>query len=71
MEYEESERSGFQSREEKDFAEGVHIRQDWRGIMYYAVFDGEKQVSEDYGPMEEEACISFAEGYTAGKRNYA
>mgnify|MGYP006275416001 CR=1 FL=1 len=70
MEYEESERSGYQDREDEDFAEGVHIRQENRGVMHYAVFDGEEQVSEEAGPLNEEYILAFIEAYSEAKRKY-
>lgn len=70
MEYSESERTGFQNREEKDFAEGVHIRQGMKGVMMYAVFDEEEQVSEEVGPLNEDYIINFADGYSECKKRY-
>jgi len=70
MEFEESERSGYQDREDKDFADGVHIRQENRGVMHYAVFDGEEQVSEEFGPLNEVDIINFIEGYSEAKKRY-
>lgn len=65
MEYEESERP------ETEYGEGeVHVRQEDRGVMFYAVFDGEEQVSEEYGPMGEDRIIGFLNGYRGGKENY-
>lgn len=68
MNYEDSEPSEYQEIANKDFAEDVHIRQELRGVMHYAVFDGEKQVSEECGPMNDEYIIAFAEGYSKHKK---
>lgn len=70
MEYGESERSGFQEREEKNFPEGVHIRQEDRGIMMYAVFDEEEQVGPEFAPPQDRDCILYAEAYSEAKRKY-
>lgn len=70
MKHEDSEPTGFQEKEDKDFAEGVHIRQEDRGVVMYAVFDGEEQVSEEAGPIGENYIISFAEGYSKAKERY-
>ena len=37
------------------------------GVERYAVYDGEKQVSVEFGPIGEQDVIAFAEGYTARK----
>ena len=71
MKYEDSEPTGYQDREDKDFADGVHIRQELVGVMHYAVFDGEEQVSEAAGPLGEDHILSFVEGYSEAKRRYA
>lgn len=71
MEHSDSLRSGYQEREDLTFAEGVHIRQEDRGVIMYAVFDGEEQVSEEYGPLNDVDCIGFAEGYSTAKEKYA
>lgn len=71
MEYKESERSGYQEREGKDFSEGVHIRQEnSKGIMMYAVFDGEEQVSREFPPPQDRDCIMCAEVYSKAKEKY-
>lgn len=70
MEYEESERSGYQEREDMDFPEGVHIRHENRGIFMYSVFDGEEQVSDEFAPAQDNLCILFAEAYSKAKRKY-
>lgn len=71
MEYEESKRSGYQEREDKDFADGVHIREDHDGgVTTYAVFDGEEQVSGEGGPLNEEYFMDFIEGYSKAKKEY-
>lgn len=70
MKHSESERSGYREREGVDWAEGVHIRQKDRGVMSYAVFDGEERVSVEYGPLDEEFIINFARGYSKAKERY-
>lgn len=70
MEYEESLSNRGQIGEEPDLTEGVHIRQEDRGVMMYAVFDGEEQVSEEFGPLNYSECVSFAEGYSEAKDEY-
>lgn len=70
MKYKESERSGYKEREDKDFAEEVHIRQENRGIYIYAVFDGKRQVSDEFAPAQDADCIAFAEAYSEAKKKY-
>lgn len=71
MDYEDTRRSGYQDREEKDWADRVHIRIDDRGIEIYAVFDGEEQVSEEYAPPQDLDCIQYAEAYSKAKKKYS
>lgn len=71
MEYEESERSGYQDREDEQFAGDIHIRQEMRGIIMYAVFDGEEQVSEDFPPPQDEDLLWFVRGYSKGVERYS
>jgi len=48
------------------YGEGtVHVRQEHRGVMYYAVFDGEDRVSDTVGPLNEQYIMNFLEGYRA------
>ena len=59
-----------------EYGEGeVHVRQQYRGVMHrgvmhYAVFDGEEQVSDTGGPLNEEYIMSFREGYIEAKERY-
>ena len=54
-----------------EYGEGeVHVRQQNKGVMHYAVFDGEEQVSDTGGPLNEEYIISFREGYIEAKERY-
>lgn len=69
MEYEESERSGYQKREGEEFFEEVHIRQEDRGVMMYAVFDGEDQVSPEFAPLEDNYALIYARAYSEGLKN--
>lgn len=66
MEYEDSRNTKYQSENGVDFAGGVHIREEDRGVMRYAVFDGEECVSPDFGPLGEDKVIWFAKGYSRG-----
>lgn len=70
MKYEESKPSGYRNRMELDIPEGVHIRQENRGVMMYAVFDGEEQVSQEFGPLNDQDCIAFVEGYAKAKSKF-
>lgn len=71
MEHEESEQSRYQEREDEDFADEVHIRQDPSdGVVTYAVFDGEEQVSDEAGPLNEDYILFFARAYSAAKEKY-
>lgn len=71
MEYEESERApGSDEFDNSELYEGVHIRQEYREIMIYALFDEEEQVSEEYGPLNENEILSIARGYSKGKERY-
>lgn len=70
MEYERTQRSGYRHREDKDWAEEVHIRIDSEGVETYAVFDGKEQVSEEYAPPQELDCIHFARAYSKAKKKY-
>lgn len=70
MDYVDSEPTGYQERSGKKFADDVHIRQEDRGIVFYAVFDGTEQVSEEFGPANDRDCIAFAEGYSRAKQKY-
>lgn len=64
MEYEKSDRTGFQEREEVDFYGDLHLRQENRGVMIYALFDGEEQVSPEFGAIQDDALIWFSRGYS-------
>lgn len=70
MEYKKSEKTGFKERENKEWDQEVHIRQENRGVMMYAVFDDKEQVSDEYGPLNETEVIMFAEGYSTCKEKY-
>lgn len=70
MEYVESEETDYQERSGKEFADDIHIRQEDRGMVFYAVFDGTQQVSEEFGPASDRECIAFAEGYSRAKQEY-
>ena len=66
MKYEDSRNTKYPPENDVDFAEGVHIREEDRGVMRYAVFDGEECVSPEFGPIGEEMAIWFAKGYSRG-----
>lgn len=70
MDHEDSEPSEYKDREDIDWEHGVHIRHQDRGIIIYAVFDGEEQVSDEFGPGGDNECIAFADGYSKAKRKY-
>lgn len=70
MEYKQSEDSKYRERVDKDWPDGVHIRQQDVGIITYAVFDGEEQVSEDVAAIQDEHLIWFADGYARAKERY-
>jgi hypothetical protein len=62
MNFEESERPPTK------YGEGtIHIRQEHRGVIYYAVFDGQERVSDTVGPLDDEYIIAFKEGYEAAQ----
>ena len=69
MDYEDSERSGYQQREGMNWAGDTHIRQEDRGVVMYAVFDGKEQISEEYAPPQDHLCLEFAAAYSRGLRN--
>jgi len=70
MKYNESEPTPVPGSDEIDETTEVQIRQEQRGVMMYAVFDGEEQVSEEYGPLNDVDCVGFAKGYKKAKEKY-
>lgn len=79
MEYNESEPSGFKQRTDRDWPEGVHIRERvyirekniQNSLILYALFDGEEQVSEDMAASQADELIWFSEGYAEAKKRYS
>jgi len=63
--------TGYAEREGRDWPDGVEIRHLNRGIVMYALFDDGAMVSDEYGPVDEEALIAFADGYAEAKRRAA
>lgn len=48
------------------YGEGrIHVREEDRGVMHYAVFDGKDRVSDTVGPLDNQYIIAFLEGYKA------
>lgn len=71
MEYEQSEPSGFRERTDRDWPDGVHIRQQDKGVVVYALFDGEEQVSDEIAAIQDEELVWFAEGYARAKERHS
>lgn len=53
-----------------DPAPGVEVREEDRGVMHYAVFDDDEQVSDTVGPMNEDYILHFVEAYSTAKRRF-
>ena len=70
MKYEESEPAPVPGSDKIDEETEVHVRQEQRGVMMYAVFDDKEQVSVEYGPLNDVDCVGFAEGYLKAKEKY-
>lgn len=51
----------------REFDEDVSIRARDNGVMMYAVYDGEEQISAEVGPLNDRDVIAFAEGYALRK----
>lgn len=45
----------------------ISIRQRSTGIVMYAVYDGDEQISCEFGPIDDDACVAFAAGAAAVK----
>lgn len=60
--------TGFADREGRDWPPGVEIRERHSGVVMYALFDDGEMVSEEHGPIDDEALISYADGYAEAKR---
>jgi hypothetical protein len=45
------------------FGHGVSIKMRMQGVAMYAVYDGDKQVSAEVGPLNDTDLIAYAEGY--------
>ena len=70
MNAENSEPTQHQPANKEELSNGVHIREQDRDVMVYAVFDGSERVSEVYSPVEDLECIQFARGYSKAKERY-
>lgn len=51
----------------REFDGDVTIRARMSGVAMYAVYDGEEQVSEEIGPLNDEELMWWVEGYVAAK----
>jgi len=70
MEYEEAEKAPVPGSDVEFNEDGVHIREEDRGIMMYAVFDEKEQVSQEFGPLNDSECLVFAEAYKKARDKY-
>lgn len=52
----------------RELGHDVTIRARFTGVALYAVYDGETQVSQEVGPLNDENLMFWAEGYLEAKR---